>query len=247
MHIPLVAAWSLTALFAAFAVPSLYRLARAAPSPAGRTGRADEGLAVRPVPGRRQASAVTHAVSEQRGKPAVGGFVSGQPAESARSRSVAEQRQADLAELLTAIAMVAMVSPLGGPIPAAGWQAVLVLVAGWFAVAAVRGRGRARRNCAVHHAICAAAMLYMFAAMPRHSANHGPWLTMSEMPGRLGWPALALLAAGYFAFDTVRVGYSVLRDARESTVREVLLTRATCRTVLGAGMAYMLVVGLTRG
>ena len=36
--------------------------------------------------------------------------------------------------------MVAMLSPVGGPIPAAGWQAVLVLTAGWFAFSAWRGR-----------------------------------------------------------------------------------------------------------
>src|SRR5437764_14854555 len=86
-------------------------------------------------------------------------------------------RETDLAELCTVVAMVAMVSPLGGPIPAAGWQAVLVLVAGWFAVAATRGR----RNCFVHHAICAAAMLYMLTAMPRHAADHGPWIVLYSM------------------------------------------------------------------
>lgn len=53
-------------------------------------------------------------------------------------------RQMDLAELLMVVAMVAMVSPLGGPIPAAGWQAILALTAGWFFVAALRGGGAAQ-------------------------------------------------------------------------------------------------------
>src|SRR6266496_5120795 len=54
-------------------------------------------------------------------------------------------RNGDLAELLLVVAMVAMVSPVGGPIPAAGWLAVLALTVGWFAVDWWRGR----------HAVCA--------------------------------------------------------------------------------------------
>ena len=49
-------------------------------------------------------------------------------------------RNGDLVELLLVVAMVAMLSPVGGPIPAAGWQAILVLTTGWFAVAWWRGR-----------------------------------------------------------------------------------------------------------
>ncbi|WP_431876608.1 DUF5134 domain-containing protein [Amycolatopsis sacchari] len=152
----------------------------------------------------------------------------------------ADVRQRDLAELLMVVAMVAMVSPLGGPIPAAGWQAVLALTAGWFAVAAFRGR-----QCSpVHHTVCAAAMLYMITAMPRHGMEHGPWLTMSEMPGRLAWPVLAVLAVAYFAVDTTRSGLAALREVRGAPVREVLLTRPVHRAAMGAGMAYMLIAGV---
>jgi len=79
-------------------------------------------------------------------------------------------RHGDLAELLLVVAMVAMLSPVGGPIPAAGWQAVLVLTAGWFAVEWWRGR----RGCA-HHALSAAVMFYMVTAMPHGGMAHGRW------------------------------------------------------------------------
>ncbi|KAA9158262.1 DUF5134 domain-containing protein [Amycolatopsis acidicola] len=149
-------------------------------------------------------------------------------------------RQMDVAELLMIAAMVAMVSPLGGPIPAAGWQAIFALTAGWFFVAALRGR----RCCAVHHLISAVAMLYMITAMPRHGMDHGPWLTMSEMPGRLAWPALAVLGVAYFAFDATRSGFAAVRFVRGVPAREALTARPIYRAAMGAGMAYMLVAAL---
>ncbi|WP_236788426.1 DUF5134 domain-containing protein [Amycolatopsis sp. GM8] len=150
-------------------------------------------------------------------------------------------RQMDLAEVLTVVAMVAMVSPLGGPIPAAGWQAVLVLMAGWFFVASLRGR----RCCAVHHTVCAAAMLYMITAMPRQGMDHGPWLVMSDMSGRLAWPVLAVIAIGYFAVDAARSGFKAIRVVHRAPVREVLTARPIYRSAMGLGMAYMLVAGIT--
>ncbi|MDQ0380151.1 DUF5134 domain-containing protein [Amycolatopsis thermophila] len=148
-------------------------------------------------------------------------------------------RQQDLAELLMVLAMLAMVSPLGGPIPAAGWQAILVLTAGWFFVAALRGR----RCCAVHHLVSAAAMLYMITAMP-HRGDHGPWLVMTESSAKLAWPVLALAAIGYFAVDSVRAGIIGARWARTESLRDHRAVRQVCRALMGAGMAYLLVTGL---
>jgi uncharacterized protein DUF5134 len=141
-------------------------------------------------------------------------------------------RHGDLAELLLVIAMVAMLSPIGGPIPAAGWQAVLVLTAGWFAAAWWRGAG-----CA-HHALSAAAMLYMVTAMPHGGTAHGPWLTMSTMDpsGRLALPLIAVAAAGYFVIDAAWAGVVAVRGAFEPGH----VSRAVCRAVMGAGMGYML-------
>lgn len=186
MQIPAPLAWSLTVLFALFALPSMYRLVRL-------DARFDPDI-----------------------------------------------RQMDLAELLMVAAMVAMVSPVGGPIPAAGWQAVLALMAGWFFVATLRGR----RCCAVHHMVSAAAMLYMISAMPENEDSHGPWMVMSEMPGRLSWPVLAVLAVAYFVFDVARSGVTAMRMVRGAPVREALVARPLYRAAMGAGMAYMLVAAV---
>lgn len=185
MRIPVVVQWTLLAVFAVLAVPSVYRLVHAAP---GRTG-----------------------VVERTG------------------------REIDLIELLMMLAMAAMVSPLGGPIPAAGWEAVLLLTAGWSLVAAVRGR----RSYAVHNTIAAAAMLYMLAAMPANAMDHGPWFSMPPS-APLAVPALAALGTAYFSYDAVRVGGRAIRNARVAGVRDVTCARPACRAVMGASMAYLL-------
>ncbi|MGW3964971.1 DUF5134 domain-containing protein [Amycolatopsis sp. NPDC005003] len=168
-------------------------------------------------------------------------------------------RHGDLAELLLVVAMVAMFSPVGGPIPAAGWQAVLVLTTGWFAAAWWR-----HRACA-HHALSAAAMLYMVTAMPHGGADHGPWLTMSAMDARLALPLIAVAAAGYFVADAAWSGLLAVRgtaavgadsgsgvasgsgsgvvgaDSGSGTAAgSGQASRAVCRAVMGAGMGYML-------
>ncbi|WP_033296035.1 DUF5134 domain-containing protein [Amycolatopsis jejuensis] len=149
-------------------------------------------------------------------------------------------RNGDLAELLLVVAMVAMVSPLGGPIPAAGWQAVLVLTAGWFGYA--WWRGRASGHGCGHHALSAAAMLYMVSAMPHGGMVHGPWLTMSTMDAPLAWPVVAIAAAGYFAVDAVRSG--VVATRLRGTMDPGHTSRTVCRAVMGAGMGYLLLAAI---
>jgi hypothetical protein len=148
-------------------------------------------------------------------------------------------RHGDLAELLLVVAMVAMVSPVGGPIPAAGWQAVLALTTGWFALAWWRGR-----SCGAHHALSAAAMFYMVTAMPHGGAGHGPWLTMSTMDSRLALPLIAVVAAGYFVVDAAWSGVLVVRGSAitgaGSGSGSGQASRAACRAAMGAGMGYLL-------
>ncbi len=150
-------------------------------------------------------------------------------------------RHGDLAELLLVVAMVAMFSPVGGPIPAAGWQAVLVLTTGWFAAAWWRGAA-----CA-HHALSAAAMLYMVTAMPHGGRDHGPWLTMSAMDARLAVPLVAVVAAAYFVADAAWSGVLAVRGSAvvragsgSAAAGSGQASRAVCRVVMGAGMGYML-------
>jgi hypothetical protein len=145
-------------------------------------------------------------------------------------------RHGDLAELLLVVAMVAMLSPVGGPIPAAGWQAVLVLTAGWFGVSWWKGRRSGHASCG-HHAVSAAAMLFMVTFMPHGTVSHGPWLTMSG-PSPALWLSLVFgVVAGYFAVDAVRAGISAVRGARP----DGQVSRSVCRVVMGVGMGYMFV------
>lgn len=152
-------------------------------------------------------------------------------------------RNGDLAELLLVVAMAAMLSPVGGPIPAAGWQAVLALTAGWFAVAWWRHGA----DCA-HHALSAAAMLYMITAMPPGARGHGQGPLMSTMDPalRLTLPVVAVAAAGYFVLDAARTGVLMVRKSPGASagpgagVGAGQTSRAVCRAVMGAGMGYLL-------
>jgi hypothetical protein len=156
-------------------------------------------------------------------------------------------RNGDVAELLLVSAMVAMFSPIGGPIPAAGWEAIFLLAGSWSLVVwwharSASGQAAPHGRCA-HHALSAATMLYMIAAMPRGDMTHGPWLTMSAMgAGSLAWPAVAALAAGYFVLDAARSGLLAFR--RRLDAEAGFASRAVCRSAMGLGMGYMLVVAL---
>lgn len=105
-------------------------------------------------------------------------------------------RAEDAAELLICLGMLAMVSPLGAPIPLAGWRAMFAV-----AVVALAVRWVVRRRPCGHHAIMAAAMLFMFAAM--HSRQGAePWLALE--PHALGVHPLAVAVLVYCAFEAVR-------------------------------------------
>ncbi|MEU3624713.1 DUF5134 domain-containing protein [Amycolatopsis coloradensis] len=149
----------------------------------------------------------------------------------------AAARNGDLAELLLVVAMVAMLSPVGGPIPAAGWQAVLALTAGWFAVSWWKERRTGHAACG-HHAVSAAAMLFMVTFMPHSDVTHGPWLVMSghDAASTL-WLSLVFgVVAAYFAVDAVRAGILAARGTGDSGQ----VSRWVCRVLMGLGMGYML-------
>ncbi len=148
-------------------------------------------------------------------------------------------RHGDLAELLLVVAMVAMLSPAGGPIPAAGWQAVLALTAGWFAAAWWRGH---RSGCA-DHALSAAAMFYMVTAMPHGGMDHGPWLTMSTMDSGLALPVVAVVAAGYFVVDAAWSGVGVVRGAVAAVPEAVAGAGVAASAAAGGGVAASAAAG----
>lgn len=136
-------------------------------------------------------------------------------------------RHDDLSGLLMAVAMVAMASPVGAPVPMAGWQALFLVSVTWLLVAAPRYGDREARAHHLHHAVSSLAMLYMLATMPG-SGSHGPWSTMSAPGPSGGWPLLTALAITYFTADGVRAAF-----------RGGLTSRPLCRTAMGLGMATM--------
>ncbi|EID55925.1 DUF5134 domain-containing protein [Saccharomonospora xinjiangensis] len=158
-------------------------------------------------------------------------------------------RQADVAGLLMAVAMLAMVSPVGFPVPVAGWQALLAVTACWFLAAALReraGRGVCR-GCDLHHGVSAAAMVYMLAAMPHGDAGHSVWPTMVGEPvtGTFVLPAVAAVLGLYFAGDVAATVRRVVRVRRGDTRPPAgVLSRFGCRAVMSAGMALMFAAGL---
>ena len=115
--------------------------------------------------------------------------------------------------------MIAMTSPVGAPIPAAGWQAVLLLTLGWSLTT--------RRP---HHLAPAATILFMLTAMPHSADDHGPWLTMPAM-GHGWWTPVAFAAAAWFLLDAAHSIPSWRTDP----------TRALSRTGMSLGMACALV------
>lgn len=163
------------------------------------------------------------------------------------------RRDSDLAEVLLTLAMVAMFSPVGGPIPAAGWQAVLLLVAAYFLGTFLRQRrtagaasiaGHTGPGHLAHHAACAALMLYMVTAMPHDAVSHGPWFTMAAMgsSGSLALPALAIIGAAGLAADAARCGTRLIRRGADTSAWYG--SRDAYRATMGLGMAYALIVGL---
>jgi len=158
-------------------------------------------------------------------------------------------RALDVAHLVMGLGMAVMCSPIGGPVPAAGWQTAFLIIAGWFLGTAWHRR---RTGAAVdpigwhggglHHAAAALAMLYMLTAMP-DDAHHMSVAWMGGMPapsGLLGW-----LFAAYFA------GYAVVLLARlrsapsaDLPIPAILLApriTAGCQLIMTLGTGYLLV------
>ena len=103
-------------------------------------------------------------------------------------------RAVDTAHVLMAVGMAAMASPVGGPLPVAGWQAIFLLMTGWFVGSWWLERGVVAppggwHGGGLHHAAAGAAMLYMLSA-GSHSMEHlsAPWMP-GHVPG-LAWPVV---------------------------------------------------------
>jgi hypothetical protein len=162
-------------------------------------------------------------------------------------------RAVDVAHLIMALGMAVMVSPVGGPVPAAGWETAFVLIAAWFlGAAARRGAMRPRpagwpcgwRGGNLHHAAAALAMLYMITAMPADAQHMStPWMAVQHTgSGPVGW-----ILAGYFALTAVLLGHRVLWPAPAGTGLPAVLraprVAAGCQVAMAVSTAYMIMPG----
>jgi hypothetical protein len=165
-------------------------------------------------------------------------------------------RAMDTAHVLMGVGMAAMVSPVGGPLPMAGWQTIFLVMTCWF----VGSWWRARRATPVpgdwhggglHHAVAAVAMLYMLTAMPAHHHDaSSPWLSMGtsgHLSDGAALPAVGWALAGYCAVSAVLLVARTDWRPVPARVPSILLAprlTATCQATMTLGSGAMLVAML---
>lgn len=161
-------------------------------------------------------------------------------------------RSADVAHCLMSAGMAVMCSPVGGPVPVAGWQAVYVVVTSWFGWNWYRERHtRATaepigwHGSGLHHAVAGLAMLYMLFAMPadgHHTAS--PWVP-GMADADLALPPVAWLFAAYFLVHATLLWPRLLRPVPPDTRLPAVLTAprltASCQVFMALAATYMLV------
>ena len=163
-------------------------------------------------------------------------------------------RVVDLAHVLMAVGMAAMVSPVGGPLPMAAWQTVFLVMTVWFVGAWWRARDTEPwhggwHGGELHHALAAAAMLYMLTAMPHAGHPSAPWLD-GGFDGGFG-TGMALPVVGWVLAAYFLASAAVLVRWRSPAGPEGLPTLLTasspmtaCQTTMAAGTSAMLVAML---
>lgn len=164
-------------------------------------------------------------------------------------------RAVDVAHVLMAIGMAAMLSPVGGPLPMAAWQTVFLLLTVWFAGSWWQSRGAARTGWhggwhgnGLHHALGAAAMLYMLTAMPHAGHSGAPWLQGGLGPDMTGMalPVLGWVLATYFLASAVVLARwrSPAGPGGLPTLITAPAAMTACQTTMAAGTGVMLVAML---
>ena len=157
-------------------------------------------------------------------------------------------RALDVAHLIMGLGMAVMCSPIGGPLPAAGWQTLFVLVAAWFLGSFFHSRRTGRQaepigwhGGALHHALAALAMLYMLTGMP--DAHHMSVAWMPGMPapsGFLGW-ILAAYFAGFAVLLLSRARSASAADLPIPAVLQAPRVITACQLIMALGTGYLLV------
>ncbi len=164
-------------------------------------------------------------------------------------------RAVDVAHVLMAVGMAVMSSPVGGPLPMAAWQTVFLLLTAWFAGSWWQSRGAAHsawhggwHGNGLHHALGAAAMLYMLTAMPHAWHSGAPWLPGGLGPEMTGMalPVVGWVLAAYFltsAVVLVRWRSPAGPDGLPALITAHAAMTA-CQTTMAAGTGVMLIAML---
>jgi hypothetical protein len=150
------------------------------------------------------------------------------------SRAAARPDVTDGADVLMALGLAAMLSPLGDPIPPTAGVVVFGVVAAWSLVGAV-GAGEPGRLVAwVWHAVGGAAMVLMFA-----------------MPVGAAWTVLTWTLAAGFAWSALAAARGVVAVTTSArTVPAVVLAppvTSLCHAVMAAGMVFLLLATASGG
>lgn len=161
-------------------------------------------------------------------------------------------RVVDVGHGVMSAGMGVMCSPVGGPVPVAGWQTVFLLTTAWFlgswwrqtysrtAMVPIGWHG----GC-LHHAVAGLAMFYMLTAMPTGHHAAAPWVP--AMPdNHLALPLVSWLFAGYFLLHATVLGPRLVRpvpagDTRLPAILTASRLAAACQVFMALGMTYMLV------
>jgi hypothetical protein len=163
-------------------------------------------------------------------------------------------RATDVGHGMMSAGMAVMCSPVGGPVPVAGWQTVFLVTTAWFAGSWFRRQRHTPEPIGwhggnLHHAVAGLAMLYMLTAMPSGGGHdHGlaqPWVPAMH-DAHLALPLVAWLFAGYFVLHATQLSPGLLRsvpvgDTPLPTVLTAPRLAASCQVFMALGMSYMLV------
>ncbi|TDQ05482.1 DUF5134 domain-containing protein [Labedaea rhizosphaerae] len=145
-------------------------------------------------------------------------------------------RAVDLAHVLMGVGMAVMVSPVGGPLPHAGWETVFLLLAVWFAGAWLLARGTPVpdwHGSTLHHALGAAAMFYLMVASRNEHMDMGAAWSSNHSIGSVAVPVVGWLLAGYLLVHAGRIAWVAL--PRPGTRRT-----GACQVVMALGTVAML-------
>jgi hypothetical protein len=167
---------------------------------------------------------------------AVAGYAIAQLAAASRTAAVHGcDRPVHTAHAVMALGMAVMCSPVGGPLPMAGWLTVFVLLTAWFLVR--REPAASWHGGGVQHAIAGLAMIYMLSAVP-HSAHAMSSAWSPRMSA--GGAALPLLGWAFVAYFTVQVVRLAPLIARPGSLR----IAAACQCVMALGTGGLIAVML---